>query len=53
MAPDTAESSKVKPQTIEEKTEVRQSTEQIGTNKAEGEKKIEVEGEKKDAAPAK
>lgn len=40
MAPDTAESAKVKATTIDEKTEVRQSTEQIGTNKVEGEKKI-------------
>ena len=54
MAPDTAESAKVKPATIDEKTEVRQSTEQMGTNKVEGEKKIGLAEETKqvDAKPA-
>jgi len=47
VAPDTAESAKVKPNTIDEKTEVRQSTEQMGTNKAEGEKKIGLSGDAK------
>jgi len=47
VAPDTAESTKVKPNTIDEKTEVRQSTEQMGTNKAEGEKKIGLSGDAK------
>ena len=49
VAPDTAESAKVKATTIDEKTEVRQSTEQIGTNKVEGEKKIGLAEETKAA----